>query len=96
LSRLARQIGCTPQFVRLVYWGERQSRDGAIEQALEKIRWLRSQRGVLRRIARQTGCTPEFVRLVYWEQRRSRDGAIEQALREHGAIIKLARRGVNV
>jgi hypothetical protein len=36
LSLVGRKTGYTPQFVRLVFWGERRSKDGRIERMLRR------------------------------------------------------------
>jgi hypothetical protein len=36
LSLVGRKTGYTPQFVRLVYWGERRSKDGSVERSLRR------------------------------------------------------------
>jgi hypothetical protein len=36
LSMVARKARVTPQFVRLVFWGKRRSRDGQIERLLQR------------------------------------------------------------
>jgi len=63
---------------------------------IDRIQWLRANRGILSRCAGKTHCTPQFVRLVFWGARQSSDGRVERFLRRHGAIIPQRRRRRNV